>query len=112
MLRDDATLLDIERAGRLALDFVRGLRRDEFLADAKTQSAVLHQLLVLGEAVKRLSAAFRAAHAETPWALMAGMRDRVIHAYDAVDLGEVWKTLEQDIPALLRSIAPPRPDTR
>ena len=46
-----------------------------FLADAKTQSAVLHQLLILGEAVKRLSAPFREAHPEIPWKEIAGSRD-------------------------------------
>jgi uncharacterized protein with HEPN domain len=57
-----------------------------FLSDLKTQSAVLHQLMVLGEAVRRLATGFRESHPEIPWALMAGMRDKLIHAYDAVDL--------------------------
>ncbi len=50
MLRDDAILLDLHRAARLAQDFVQGMDQTAFLADLKTQSAVLHQLLILGEA--------------------------------------------------------------
>jgi uncharacterized protein with HEPN domain len=34
------------------------------------------------------------------------MRDHLIHAYDAVDLEEVWKTISQDIPDLLNKIEP------
>jgi uncharacterized protein with HEPN domain len=86
MLRDDATLIDILRAARLALEFRGRLERESFLTDLKTQAAVLHELLVLGEAVKRLSAGFRDEHADVPWKSIAGMRDRLLHGYDDVDL--------------------------
>ncbi len=104
MPHDDTTLLDLIRAARLALEFVRGLDRDSFDGDLKAQSAVLHQLLVLGEAVKRLSPDFRAAHTAVPWGLIAGMRDKLIHAYDEVDLELVWRTLERDVPNLLSQV--------
>jgi uncharacterized protein with HEPN domain len=47
----------------------------------KTQSAVLHQFLIIGEAVKRLSFELRAARPEVPWKLTAGTRDKLIHFY-------------------------------
>ncbi len=106
MRRDEATLIDIANAAQLALDFAAGLTRDEFLRDLKTQSAVIHQLTILGEAVKRLSKDFRAHHSEIPWPLIAGMRNQLIHAYDAVDVDEVWRTLKKDIPDLLDAIVP------
>ncbi len=52
MRRDDATVLDILRAAEHAVSFVEGMDRADFLGDVKTQSAVLHQLLVIGEAVR------------------------------------------------------------
>ena len=61
MVRDDAAILDILKAARLAQSFVAGMDRSIFLADDKTQSAVLHQLLVIGEAAKRISDATRSA---------------------------------------------------
>ena len=54
------------------------------------QDAVIRCLEVLGEATKRLSREIRIAHAEIPWRAMAGMRDVLIHAYDQIDLEEVW----------------------
>jgi uncharacterized protein with HEPN domain len=101
MSRDDATLLDLARAARLILEFTRGMERAVFLGDIKTQSAVLHQFMVVGEAVKRLSPEFRAGHSGMPWSLIAGMRDKLIHHYDSVDFEEVWRTVETDIPHLL-----------
>jgi len=66
MPRDDATLLDILRAARLAVAFMGDLDKPAFLNDLKTQSAILHQWLVLGEAVKRLSEGFRTSHPAFP----------------------------------------------
>ncbi len=106
MDRDNASLLDIARAARLTLDFCRGMTKAQFLNDLKTQSAVLHQLLILGEAVKRLSDDFRQQHATIPWRLIAGMRDKLIHGYDSIDLNEVWKTTSQDMPNLLNQLDP------
>ena len=37
---------------------------------------------------------------------MAGMRDVLIHAYDDVDVSEVWRTLTRDLPPVLRYIEP------
>lgn len=53
MPRDEAHVLDILKAARLAIEFKGTADQAAFLGDAKTQSAVLHQLLVIGEAVKR-----------------------------------------------------------
>jgi len=112
MQRDQATVLDIIRASELIVEFVRDMERSVFEQDLKTQSAVLHQLMVMGEAVKRLSSETRDCHPEIPWTLIAGMRDRLIHGYDAVDRNEVWKTATVDVPdllSLLRPWAPQRP---
>ena len=61
MRRDDnAILLDIKHAASLVAMFLAGKEKSAFLDDELTQSAVLHQILVLGEAAKRLSS-------EMPW---------------------------------------------
>ena len=109
MSRDSATLLDMLRAARFAVEFREGMNKRAFLDDPKTLSAVLHQLLVLGEAGKRLSQEFRAQHNEIPWRKIVGMRDKLIHEYDDVDLNEVWKTVSSDVPRLLKLLEPLTP---
>jgi len=106
MPRDDATVLDIVLACRRIERFIAGFSKEAFLLDEKTQSAVVHQLLLIGEAVKRLSDMFRENHPEPPWRDIARMRDRLIHHYDAVDLDEVWKTAETDVPELKGQLEP------
>lgn len=104
MLKDEAVLHDILNAANLVRDFVRGVDKQTFLDDWKTRSAVLYQLTVIGEAVKRLSQVFRNEHSEVPWSLIAGMRDYLIHGYDLIDWDEAWKTATVDVPDLLSTV--------
>lgn len=102
--RDIATLLDIQRASQKIGQFKQGLNREQFIKDEKSQSAIIFQLLIIGEATKRLSMSLRQQYPQIPWLKMAGMRDNLIHEYDDIDLEQVWKTSESDIPSLLISI--------
>jgi uncharacterized protein with HEPN domain len=81
-------------------EYVKNMKREKFLKDAKTQDAVVRELEVIGEATKRLSRETRQRYPEIPWAEVAGTRDRLIHAYFDVDLDEVWNTVRGDIPRL------------
>lgn len=101
---DESALLDIAQACRRIAEFKRGLDIEAFKTDFKTQSAILHQLMVMGEAVKRMSADLREKHPKVPWRLIAGMRDRLIHGYDLIRLAEVWQTADSDVPKLLQSV--------
>jgi uncharacterized protein with HEPN domain len=69
------------------------------------QDAVIRQLEIIGEAVKRLSGGTRARRPEIPWRQSAGMRDRLTHAYFGVDLGLVWRAVERDLQALEIAVA-------
>lgn len=102
--RDANSVADIIRACRLIATFTAGITKDEFVADLRTRSAVKHQLLIIGEAVKRLTTEFRAAHADIPWQRIAGTRDHLIHGYDSVDIDLVWLAVSEQVPTLARSV--------
>jgi uncharacterized protein with HEPN domain len=72
-----------------AIESFTGEGRAQFMADLKTQSAVVRQIEIIGEAVKQLSAALTSAEPSVPWRQIAGTRDRLIHAYFRVDLDAV-----------------------
>jgi uncharacterized protein with HEPN domain len=108
---DDEILLDVARAARQAHQFAQEAgNREAFKANELVQSAVLYQLMILGEAVKRLSDEFRDTHDHIPWTDAARMRDRLIHGYDAIDLDIVWQAATQEAPAFLDQIVPLAPE--
>jgi len=69
---------------------------DDFLDDSKTQSAIVRQLEIIGEASKHLSESYRQSK-PLPWKDIAGMRDKLIHHYFDVDMETVWVTATTDI---------------
>ena len=106
MQRDLGTALDIVLACKDIEEFIAGHSKEQFLEDKVTRYAVIHQLLVIGEAAKRLSSEFRNAHTEIPWKSMAGMRDRLVHRYDEIDFDEVWKVARDEVPQLRAALEP------
>jgi uncharacterized protein with HEPN domain len=107
----DSRLIDyldhMTQAIELAVGYVRGMERPEFLADRRTQQAVIFNLIVLGEAATKILDAYAEFAAKTdaiPWASMKGMRNRIAHGYFDIDLDIVWETVQSDLPALLESI--------
>lgn len=67
----------------------------------------MYQILVIGEAVKRLSSETRATFDQIAWRQMAGMRDVLVHHYDKVDLDIVWEAASVDAPRLLIALDEP-----
>jgi uncharacterized protein with HEPN domain len=78
---------------------------EAFLADQMRQDAIIRKLEIIGEAVKRLSEQTKAQRPEIPWRQIAGMRDRLTHAYFGVDLGLVWRVVARDLRALEVAVA-------
>jgi len=74
--------------------------RDEFMADRRTQDAVIRNIEILGQAVKGLADDTRSLDETVPWRQIAGMRDKLIHDYFGVDLTLVWDVVERELPAL------------
>ena len=79
-----------------------------FMADRKTQDAVIRNLEVIGEAcnnVVKNDPAFAAMHSSVPWGFAYEMRNALAHGYFTVDLAIVWQTIQNDLPGLQKQIA-------
>jgi uncharacterized protein with HEPN domain len=78
--------------------FTRGMSFEQFTADEKTVNAVIYNFLIIGEAVKLLSETLTGRYPEIPWRQIAGMRDKLTHAYFSVDYDLVWNTVTVVLP--------------
>jgi uncharacterized protein with HEPN domain len=98
-------LTDIVAAIDAAQAFVAGMNDAQFRADQRTVYAITHALEIVGEAAKRIPETIPMRYPTVPWRLMAGMRDRLIHGYNTVDLDVLWKTVAEDLPTTRPLIA-------
>ena len=96
---DSLFLADIREAIAKILAYTAG-GREAFLADGRTQDAVLRNIEVIGEAARNVSEATRKAHPAVPWREMADMRNKVIHDYFRLDVDVIWDVIQNDLPSL------------
>ncbi len=88
-------ILDAMNKAEMLLD---GVGYSQFESDFRINFAVIRALEIIGEAAKRVPDEVRQNYTDIPWKAMAGMRDRIIHGYDNVDLQIVWDVVKRDIP--------------
>jgi uncharacterized protein with HEPN domain len=75
-----------------------------FSMDWRTRDAVLHNLEVIGEAVKRLPNELKAPFPGIPWKRIAGFRDVLAHAYFSIDDSVVWDVAMHQMAPLLTAV--------
>ena len=80
--------------------YIKTVDYSTFRSQGLLQDGVIRQLEIIGEASKKLSAAFKNKYNSLPWKDIAGMRDKLIHDYFGVDLKIVWKAATEDVPKL------------
>ena len=106
MSRDPAQFLqDIVDACRKVQLLVLGHDLSTFAEDWRTRDAVLHNLEIVGEAVKRLPAEVKERFPAIPWKRIAGFRDVLAHAYFSIDDSIVWDVATHQVGPLLKTVA-------
>jgi uncharacterized protein with HEPN domain len=93
MKKDSVYIQQILEAIEKIRRFTLSMNREQFYQDQKTQSAVIMQLMLIGELVKKISESAKAS-INLPWKEIAGFRDRAIHDYFKIDLQVVWGQLK------------------
>jgi len=92
-------LSDILQAANTLEGFLEGRNQRQFQEDTLVFSAVSYQLMIIGEAAAHITDALRQRYPEVPWRQITGFRNIIVHAYFATDMGIVWTTATEDIPA-------------
>jgi uncharacterized protein with HEPN domain len=104
-LRDPVVALrQMRDHAREAMNLVAGKSRADLDGSRILSLAIVRLLEILGEAAGRVPGDVRQAHATIPWSEIIGMRNRLIHGYDQVDLDIVWAVVTSDLPALVAQL--------
>jgi uncharacterized protein with HEPN domain len=98
--RDELFLRHIHEEAVFLRDVCADLTYEKLLTDPVMQRAIIRSIEIIGEATKNVSDALKEQHRDVPWKLIAGARDKLIHAYFDVDWRIVWNILQSEIPSL------------
>ena len=105
MKRDEPYLQDIYAAIKDIEKFTEKTNEEQFLKNKEKQYAVMRAIEIIGEATKNMSRDLKTKYPDVPWKIIAGMRDKLIHAYFGVKPVRVWEVTQKDIPKLKKQIA-------
>ena len=104
-MKGDLLRLNHVREAILSIEgFTTGFNFESFKLDQKTQSAVLLQLAIIGEAVNHLSKELVTKHSDVPWREIVNFRNVLIHEYFRVDAETIWETCQTDLSMLKRQV--------
>ncbi|WP_278780091.1 HepT-like ribonuclease domain-containing protein [Leyella stercorea] len=103
-IRDKSRLEHILQAIERIRRYTKGKTFDDFIADDMMYYAVVKNIEIIGEASNMLTEEFRNTHPDTPWKLVNGMRNYIVHEYFQVDNNVVWDVITGDLLLLEKQI--------
>lgn len=111
MSRERPYLLDILLAAEQARAFIAGREGSVLTDDVLVRAGVLHFLTVIGEAATRiLKIESPEQLPDLPWRKMADLRNVIVHEYEGINLGRIWRVLDVELPIVIGTLAPLFPE--
>ncbi|ODA42731.1 HepT-like ribonuclease domain-containing protein [Desulfosporosinus sp. BG] len=86
---------------RDAVQYISGMDLEQFMDDRKTISACAFCIGQIGELVKEVDPLTQDANPKIPWRSIRGMRNKIIHDYENIDLAVLWGTITKSLPELI-----------
>ncbi|HSY51066.1 MAG TPA: HepT-like ribonuclease domain-containing protein [Thermoanaerobaculia bacterium] len=110
--RDAASLLDALEAARRIVTYIEGMSKDEYLSSSLKRAAVERELILIGEALNRLSQETRKANPNISIPAIIGLRNRIIHEYEWIEHETIFSIVTERVPELIEQLTrliPPIP---
>ena len=101
---DEIRLRHMLEVAREALSFTSGRRREDLDTDRQLVLSLVKDIEILGEAASQVTQLTRGELKDIPWAVIVGMRNRLVHAYFSINLDIVWQTVQEDLPSLIADL--------
>lgn len=104
-VRDKERLEHIIQVVERIKRYTKGISYESFIADDMIYYAVVKNIEIIGEAANMLTSDFQAAHPETPWKMIKGMRNYIVHEYFQIDNNVVWSVVTKNLSELETQIS-------
>lgn len=104
MRHDAEYLVDMFDAAKTIRLWVANIGEQDFVSDKLLQSAVLFQLMIIGEAASGVSEDIRSRYQNVEWKSLRGFRNIIVHSYFRLSLPIVWSAAETDAKLLVEEV--------
>ncbi|MBO6059965.1 MAG: DUF86 domain-containing protein [Bacteroidaceae bacterium] len=78
---------------------------EDLVADDMMYYAVVKNIEIIGEAANMLTPQFQQTNSETPWKMVKGMRNYIVHEYFQIDDIVVWDVVKNNLPELRAQVS-------
>ena len=99
-VKDKGILLQIIKRCNRVIEKVSNINETEFNLNEDIKEVICFNLFQIGELANGLSIEFVKEYNKIPWKQIIGMRNRIVHGYDTINLEIVWNTANESIPEL------------
>lgn len=105
MPRDYRVFLDdiLESINKIS-NYISGFTLQDFACDSKTFDAVIRNLEIIGEAIKKIPEKVRLQNPDVEWKKIGDLRNILIHEYFGVDIDIIWDVIQNKLPQLKQQI--------
>ena len=103
-MKSDAVYLEHIHEAILKIETIANSGHDAFLTDFTLHDAAIRNFEIIGEAAKQLTDKIKARQPQIPWREVSGFRDILIHQYFGIDLDEVWRIIQNELPGLREAV--------
>ena len=87
------------------MSFIEDVKYESFELDGLLQDACFMNLMQIGENASKIDDDYIKKHSDIKWKEMKGLRNRIVHDYDGVNIMIVWNTMKEDLPILREQLS-------
>lgn len=103
-MRDKIIVDKMLRYATKVCEYCKGVSYDGFRSDDMRIEACVFNLSQIGELTTKLSEDFKELNPQVAWAQIYGLRNRIVHDYEGVNLRLIWEIISDDMPELVREL--------
>ncbi|MEM2131034.1 MAG: DUF86 domain-containing protein [Candidatus Woesearchaeota archaeon] len=100
----DIYIKDIIKSIEKIEKYINNISKEEFIKKDLIIDAVVRNLEIIGEAVKKIPNEIKEKNKNIEWKKIAGLRDVLIHEYAGIDLDIVWEIIKEKMPSFKKDI--------
>ena len=82
------------------LDYTKGIEYDAFISNSILVEACVFNLRQIVELANKIDKEFEERNSSIPWRVMYGLRNKIVHDYEGVNLVLTWDIVNEDLPEL------------